>query len=112
MKNLSRQTDLCELETLLLMRGIQIGEMSRLGWLIGLVKHAKLTLYHSKPLHLWSSQDPQTGCSSEACSEFCWFPLLCPGRLSPRRVVLCFDAFDGNENPLMHFHVFVSLSNI
>jgi hypothetical protein len=29
-----------ELETSLLMRGIQIGEMSKLGWLIGLVKHA------------------------------------------------------------------------
>jgi hypothetical protein len=33
MKNLSRHTDLlCELETSLLMRGIQIGEMSKLGW--------------------------------------------------------------------------------
>jgi hypothetical protein len=41
MKNLSRHTDLlCELETSLLMTGIQIGEMSKLGWLIGLVKHA------------------------------------------------------------------------
>jgi hypothetical protein len=30
----------CELETSLLMRGIQIGEMSKLGWLIGLVEHA------------------------------------------------------------------------
>jgi hypothetical protein len=43
MKNLSRHTDLlCELGTSLLMRGIQIGEMSKLGWLIGLVKHAIL----------------------------------------------------------------------
>jgi hypothetical protein len=41
MKNLSRHTDLlCEVETSLLIRGIQIGEMSKLGWLIGLVKHA------------------------------------------------------------------------
>jgi hypothetical protein len=41
MKNLSRHTDLlCELETSLLMRGIQIGEMSKLGCLIGLVEHA------------------------------------------------------------------------
>jgi hypothetical protein len=40
MKNLSRHTDLlCELETLLLMRRIQIREMSKLGWLIRLVKH-------------------------------------------------------------------------
>jgi hypothetical protein len=42
MKNLSRHTHLlCELETSLLMTGIQIREMSKLGWLIGLVKHAK-----------------------------------------------------------------------
>jgi hypothetical protein len=41
MENLSRHTDLlCELVTSFLMRGIQIGEMSKLGWLIGLVKHA------------------------------------------------------------------------
>jgi hypothetical protein len=41
MKNVSRHTDLlCELETSLLMRAMQIGEMSKLGWLIGLVKHA------------------------------------------------------------------------
>jgi hypothetical protein len=41
MKNLSRHTDLLgELETSLLRRGIQIGEMFKLGWLIGLVKHA------------------------------------------------------------------------
>jgi hypothetical protein len=41
MKNLSRNADLlCEIETSLLTRGIQIGEMSKLGWLIGLVKHA------------------------------------------------------------------------
>jgi hypothetical protein len=36
MKNLSCHIDLCELETSLLMRGIQIGEMSTLGLLIGL----------------------------------------------------------------------------
>jgi hypothetical protein len=41
MKNLSRHTDLFEWETSLLTRGIQIGEMSKLGWLIGLVKHTK-----------------------------------------------------------------------
>jgi hypothetical protein len=40
MKNLSRHTDLCELETSLLIRGIQIGEMFKLGWLIELVKLA------------------------------------------------------------------------
>jgi hypothetical protein len=41
MKNLSRHTDLlCELETSLLMREIQMGEMFKLGWLIGLVNHA------------------------------------------------------------------------
>jgi hypothetical protein len=40
MKNLSLHTDLRELETSLLVRGIQLGEMSKLGWLIGLVKHA------------------------------------------------------------------------
>jgi hypothetical protein len=41
MKNLSRHTDhLCELVTSLLMREIQVGEMSELGWLIGLVKRA------------------------------------------------------------------------
>jgi hypothetical protein len=39
MKNLSRHTDL-ELDTSLLMRGIQMGEMSRLGWLFGLTGHA------------------------------------------------------------------------
>jgi hypothetical protein len=41
MKNLSRHTDLlCELEISLLMRGIQTGEVSKLGWLIRVVKHA------------------------------------------------------------------------
>jgi hypothetical protein len=41
MENLFRHTDLlCELETSLLMKGIQTGEMSKLGWLIGLIKHA------------------------------------------------------------------------
>jgi hypothetical protein len=39
---MSNHTDLpCELLTsLLLMRGIQMGEMSKLGWLIGLLKLA------------------------------------------------------------------------
>jgi hypothetical protein len=41
MKNLSHHTYLlCELETSLLMMGIQIREISKLGWPIGLVKHA------------------------------------------------------------------------
>jgi hypothetical protein len=40
MKNLSRYTNLFLLETSLLMRGLQMGEPSKLGWLIGLVKHA------------------------------------------------------------------------
>jgi hypothetical protein len=41
MKNMSDHTDLiCELLTLLLIRGIQMAEMSELGWLIRLVKHA------------------------------------------------------------------------
>jgi hypothetical protein len=40
MKNLSYHTDFCELVTSLLIRGIQMGEMSKLGWMIGLVKHA------------------------------------------------------------------------
>jgi hypothetical protein len=39
MKNLSH-TDLCELVISLLIRGIERGEMSKLGWLIELVKHA------------------------------------------------------------------------
>jgi hypothetical protein len=38
MKNLSYRTDhLCELATALLIWGIQMGEMSRRGWLFGLV---------------------------------------------------------------------------
>jgi hypothetical protein len=41
MKNLSRQTDLpCELLSSLLIWGLQKGEVSKLGWLIQLVKHA------------------------------------------------------------------------
>jgi hypothetical protein len=41
MKNLSDHADLsCELLTSLLIRGIQMGEMSELCWLIGLVKYA------------------------------------------------------------------------
>jgi hypothetical protein len=40
MKNLSYHSDLlCDLVTLLLIRGIQKGEMSKLSWLIGSVKH-------------------------------------------------------------------------
>jgi ABC-type Fe3+-siderophore transport system permease subunit len=40
MKNLSHHTALCELATSLLIRRIQMEEMSQLGWLIGLVEHA------------------------------------------------------------------------
>jgi hypothetical protein len=41
MKNLSDHADLpCDSLTSLLIRGIQMGEMSKLGWLIGLVKLA------------------------------------------------------------------------
>jgi hypothetical protein len=41
MKHLLHNTNLlCEMVTSLLIRGIQMGEMSKLGWLIGLVKHA------------------------------------------------------------------------
>jgi hypothetical protein len=41
MKNLSDHADLlCELLTSMLMWGIQMGDISELGWLIGLVKHA------------------------------------------------------------------------
>jgi hypothetical protein len=41
MKNLSDHTDLlCELLTSLLIRGIHLAEISKLGWLIGFVKHA------------------------------------------------------------------------
>jgi hypothetical protein len=40
MKHLSHHTgNLCELLTSLLIRGIQMGEISELGLLIGLVKH-------------------------------------------------------------------------
>jgi hypothetical protein len=39
MNNASHHIDLCEFATSLLMRGIQIGEMSTPGSLIGLVKH-------------------------------------------------------------------------
>jgi hypothetical protein len=39
-RNLSRHADLfCELEPSLLMKGVQIREISKLAWLIGLVKH-------------------------------------------------------------------------
>jgi hypothetical protein len=38
---MSHHTDVvCEMVTSLLIRGIRIGEMSKLGWWIGLVKHA------------------------------------------------------------------------
>jgi hypothetical protein len=41
MKNLSDHADLpCELITSVLIRGVQMGEMSKLGLLIGMVKHA------------------------------------------------------------------------
>jgi hypothetical protein len=41
MKNVPRDTDLlCELVTSLLIRGIQMEEMSKLGWLIRLVEDA------------------------------------------------------------------------
>jgi hypothetical protein len=40
MKNLSHCSDLCELLISLLIKGIQMGEMSKVGWLIGLVKLA------------------------------------------------------------------------
>jgi hypothetical protein len=46
-----------------------------------LSKHKLLSLTTASSI--WSSQDPQTGHSSEASSVFYWFPLLCPGRLSP-----------------------------
>jgi hypothetical protein len=43
MKNLTHHIDLlCELVTSLLVRGIKMGEMSKLGWLTELVKHAIL----------------------------------------------------------------------
>jgi hypothetical protein len=42
-KNLSDHADLsCELLTSLLIRAIHMGEISELGWLIALVKHAVL----------------------------------------------------------------------
>jgi hypothetical protein len=40
MKNLSDHTDLCELLTSLLIKGVQMGGMSKQVWLICLVKHA------------------------------------------------------------------------
>jgi hypothetical protein len=42
MKNVSYHTDLCELVTSLLMR-IHVEEMTKLGWLVRLVKHAIYT---------------------------------------------------------------------
>jgi hypothetical protein len=80
-----------ELETSLLMRGIQIGEMSKLGWLIGLTKHAiwadslyflyLLLLSISKTL---ASPHPTLWPSSYACCanfDFsrrpCWRLCLC-----------------------------------
>jgi hypothetical protein len=45
MKNLSLHTDLPrELETSLMLRGIQMGEMSKLGWLIGMVKQMAIAV--------------------------------------------------------------------
>jgi hypothetical protein len=61
MKNLSRYTYLlCELEASLLMRGIQIGKISKLGWLSGLVKHVILanSLYSLYLLLLSIFQNP------------------------------------------------------
>jgi hypothetical protein len=60
MKNLSRHRDLlCELETSLLMRGIQMGEMSKLGWLIGLVNgHMDRFLIFSIPTVTFNFQNP------------------------------------------------------
>jgi hypothetical protein len=61
MKNLSRHTDiLCALETSLLMRGIHIGEMSKLDWLIGLIKHTIWadSLYFLHLLLLLNFQNP------------------------------------------------------
>jgi hypothetical protein len=43
MKNLSFHSDPFELVTSLLIRRIQLGEMSKLVWLIGFVKHAICT---------------------------------------------------------------------
>jgi hypothetical protein len=40
MNNLSHHTDLCQFKTSLLIKGIEVGQMSKLGWLIGLVMHA------------------------------------------------------------------------
>jgi hypothetical protein len=40
MKDLSCHTDLCERVTSLLMKEIQMGEITKLCWLIGLVKHS------------------------------------------------------------------------
>jgi hypothetical protein len=41
MKNLSDHSDLpCELLILKLIQGLHVGEISRLGWLIRLIKHA------------------------------------------------------------------------
>jgi hypothetical protein len=47
MKNVSYRTDhLSEMATALLIRGVQMGEMSRRGWLFGLVKHAMWADFH------------------------------------------------------------------
>jgi hypothetical protein len=40
MKNRSCHIVVCELVTSLLIKGIQMGGMSKQGWLIGLIKHA------------------------------------------------------------------------
>jgi hypothetical protein len=58
MKNLSRHTELFELVTSSLKKGMQMGKMSKLSWLIGFVKHAiwAYSLYFLYLLLLSSSE--------------------------------------------------------
>jgi hypothetical protein len=50
MKNLSHHTDqLCELVTSLLMGGIQLGDMSKLGWLLGFLVFPKFAVRRLPP---------------------------------------------------------------
>jgi hypothetical protein len=49
MKNLTERTDFYELLTSLLIRGINMGVMSKLGWLIGFIKHALRAGYFQFP---------------------------------------------------------------
>jgi hypothetical protein len=60
MMSLSRHTDfLCELLTSLLIRGMQIWEMSKLGWLIGIITHATWTeIVFPTPAVTFKSQNP------------------------------------------------------